>query len=147
MADGAVAARLRRLEDADEIRLLLASYGECLDRRDFVAYSELFAEDGELVAPLGEARGREAIRALLERRIGSDPPEQASVHLIASPLVRIDGDRATSKVIWAYVTGGDDGYPLLLQLGFYDDVLVREDGRWRFARRVISRELGFSPLE
>ena len=67
------------------------------------------------------------------------------VHLNGNPAVTLDGDRATSVVIWSYITHDDDGFPLLLQLGHYYDDLVREDGAWRFQRRRITRDLGFSP--
>ena len=69
------------------------------------------------------------------------------MHLNGNPAVSLDGDRATSVVIWSYVTHDDDGFPLLLQLGHYYDELVREDGAWRFQRRRITRDLGFSPLD
>ena len=36
---------------------------------------------------------------------------------------------------------------MILQLGHYRDDLEREDGVWRFRRRNISRDLGYSPLD
>jgi hypothetical protein len=41
-----VEARLQRLEDMEEIRLLLLDYGRLLDARDLAAYSRLFAKYG-----------------------------------------------------------------------------------------------------
>jgi hypothetical protein len=147
--DTSLEARLRRLEDVEEIRALLLEYGRRLDAADFVGYSELFTKDGELDAQLGSATGRAAIVALLEQRLGSQPerPRPPAVHLNGNPAVTLDGDRATSVVIWSYITHDDDGFPLLLQLGHYYDDLVREDGAWRFQRRRITRDLGFSPLD
>ena len=141
--------RLRRLEDVEEIRALLLEYARRLDAADYIGYSELFAVEGELDAQLGQARGRAAIVALLEHRLGLQPdqPRPGAVHLNGSPAVTLDGDRATSVVIWAYVTHDEEGFPLLLQLGHYYDELVREDGQWRFQRRRITRDLGFSPLD
>jgi uncharacterized protein (TIGR02246 family) len=148
-ADVELEARLRRLEDVEEIRTLLLEYARCLDAGDYAGYAELFTEDGVLDAQLGQAKGRDAIRALLEERLGStaDRLRPVAFHLIASPVVEVDGDSATSTVIWAYITHDDDGFPLLLQLGHYRDELAREAGRWRFRRREISRDLGFSPLD
>ena len=39
-------ARIKRLEDIQEIQTLLLNYGRNLDARDFKAYSLLFARDG-----------------------------------------------------------------------------------------------------
>jgi uncharacterized protein (TIGR02246 family) len=140
--------RLQRLEDLEEIRRLLEEYARCLDAGDHAAYAELFTEDGELHAQLGQAKGRQAIRDLLDARLkGEARPARTAFHQIGNATIEVDGDRATSRVLWAYVTHDDGNYPLILQVGHYDDVLVREDGRWRFERRTITRDFGFSPLD
>ena len=148
--DGALEARLRRLEDLEEIRQLLLEYARRLDAADYEGYAALFTADGELDAQLGHAVGREAIVELLERRLGSGPQRtvtKTAFHLVGMPDIQLDGDTAASVVIWAYITHDDDGFPLVLQLGHYRDTLAREDGVWRFRRRRISRDLGFSPLD
>jgi uncharacterized protein (TIGR02246 family) len=127
-------ARLRRLEDLEEIRQLFVDYGHHLDKGDFAAYSQLFAADSEvLLGPMGRARGPEAIRALMEKALAGRAGD--SYHLIANPIVQLDGDGARSEVTWAVVTRRDDGSPALTMLGRHRDVLVRERGRWRFKRR------------
>ena len=148
-AEDTLEARLRRLEDVEEIRQLLLEYARRLDAADFRGYAELFTADGELNAQLGQATGREAIVELLQDRLGTNPdrPRKAAFHLVGNPDIQVDGDAATSTVLWAYVTHDTEGFPLLLQLGHYRDTLAREDGAWRFRRRDISRDLGFSPLE
>lgn len=146
--DDALDRRLRRLEDLEEIRLLLERYAAFLDAADFAGYASLFARDGELVAPLGGARGPAAIQELLERSIGPTlATKRTAFHWLGGPAIAVDGDRATSRVLWAYLTHDDAGAPTLLQSGHYDDELVREDGRWCFARRAITRDFGVSPLE
>jgi hypothetical protein len=143
-------ARLRRLEDIEEIRQLLLEYARRLDTADYVGYAALFTADGELDAQLGSAKGRAAIVELLESRLGSGADRtvrKTAFHLVGNPDIQLDGDDATSVVIWAYVTHDDEGFPMILQLGHYRDTLAREDGAWRFRRREISRDLGFSPLD
>jgi uncharacterized protein (TIGR02246 family) len=144
-----VEARLRELEDREEIRLLLTTYARHLDAGDYAAYSHLFAQEGELVARLGSAKGPAAIRELLERTIGdgSRAGGRPAFHVLANPLIAVDGDRATASTIWMYVTHDDEGYPFTLQLGHYEDMLTREHGSWRFLRREISRDLGYAPYE
>jgi uncharacterized protein (TIGR02246 family) len=126
--------RLRRLEDITEIHQLFVDYGLALDAGDFDAYADLFAEDGEvLLGPMGRATGRENIKALmagtLSGRAGS------SFHIISSPQVRLDGDTATSQVMWSVVTADETGKAAMTMIGRHRDDLVREHGRWKIARR------------
>lgn len=126
--------RLQVLEDRDAIHQLFVDYGRHLDRGDVEAYADLFAADGEvLLGPMGRAKGREEIRALMGRvlagRTGS------SYHIVSSPVVVLDGDRATSEVMWTVVQRLPDGQPRLSMLGRHVDDLVREEGGWRIARR------------
>jgi hypothetical protein len=130
--EGDQAARLRRLEDLEEIRQLFIDYGLLLDRGDYGAYAHLFAEEGELLlGPMGRARGRREIEAMMAR-IGSPG---TSLHLITSPIVTLDGDRATARVMWTVINRAEDGNPLVGMVGHHEDDLVREAGRWRFQRR------------
>jgi uncharacterized protein (TIGR02246 family) len=127
-------ARLARLEDLEEIRQLFVDYGRHLDAGDLDAYTALYAEEGEvLLGPVGRAKGRAAIRALMapvvERTRGD------SFHLITAPVIELDGDRARSNVQWTALTRGADGRPVMTMFGHHEDELVREHGRWRIARR------------
>jgi uncharacterized protein (TIGR02246 family) len=131
---GDVEDRLRRLEDLIEIQQLFVNYGHCLDRGDFAAYAQLFAEDGEfLMGPVGCAHGREEIEAVMARTFGSGVG--SLVHLITNPVIDLEGDRATSDVMWTVVSRGTDGQPVLSMVGRHKDDLVREGGRWLFHRR------------
>src|ERR1700758_2289524 len=71
--DKSLAARVQRLEDEEEIRMLLVDYGRSLDARDFVKYSSLFAKDGEWSGGFGSAKGPAAIKAMMDKEIGSTP--------------------------------------------------------------------------
>ena len=127
-------SRLRRLEDLAEIHQLFVDYGHHLDHGDFAAYADLFAADGEvLLGPIGRATGRDEIRDLMERTLGG--AAGSSFHVISNPVVVLDGDTATTDVMWTVVNRGADGSPVLSMIGRHRDQLVREDGRWRFKRR------------
>jgi hypothetical protein len=128
-------ARLRRAEDILEIQQLFIDYGALLDAGRFEEYSTLFARDGELdLGPIGRATGPDAIRKMMEENVGSSA--MGSVHLISSPRIELDGDIASSEVMWTVINQGDDGRPVVGMVGLHRDRLVREDGRWRFAKRV-----------
>jgi hypothetical protein len=124
-------ARLRRLEDLEEIRQLFVDYGYLLDLGDYAAYAQLFAEDGELLlGPLGRAKGRQEIESMMARVGGA-----GSLHLITSPIVTLDGDLAVARVMWTVINRAEDGTPFVGMVGHHEDELVREAGRWRFRRR------------
>lgn len=150
-AEGDAEARLRRLEDLEQIRQLFVEYKMVLDKQDFAAYGALFAADGEFIATpqqgLQQAKGPAAIQALVEAMpgslLGSEPG--ADFHVVVNPLIELDAadpDRAQAQVTWLYVVKGEDGAPALCKLGHYDDQLIREAGRWRFLRREAPTDIG-----
>jgi ketosteroid isomerase-like protein len=144
--DTAVPIEMARLIDelrsAEEIRNLLVRYGLFLDQKDFDGYVSLFTEDGVLDAPLGMATGPENIRALLGNVLG---PINPGFHIYANPLIEVDGDHATSMSRFSYVQAIDGQLPELRLVGHYDDVLRRDGGRWKFARRTITIDAGRAP--
>jgi ketosteroid isomerase-like protein len=133
--DRALTARIQRLEDIEEIRTVLLNYGRYLDARDFGAYSRLFAKDGEWVGGFGSVVGPAAIQAFMEKNIPG-PNKGNTYHLLSNFVVDVHGDAATAWSRWAFVTPGADGKPVIAQGGHYDDTFVRENGHWKFQRRV-----------
>jgi uncharacterized protein (TIGR02246 family) len=132
--DDALAQRVQRLEDLMAIQQLFIDYGRHLDAGDLDAYASLFAEDGEvLLGPLGRAKGRTAIRELMMRALGGR--QGGSYHIISSPQVVLDGDRATATVMWTVIARTAQGDPALTMVGHHVDVLRREPEGWRFVRR------------
>lgn len=129
-----VARRLQRLEDLMAIQQLFIDYGRYLDAGDFDAYASLFCEDGEvLLGPLGRAQGRSAIKDLMTRTLTGR--QGSSYHIISSPQVVLDGDRATATVMWTVIARTAEGGAALAMVGHHEDVLRRERDGWRFARR------------
>jgi ketosteroid isomerase-like protein len=131
-------ARVKRLEDRAEIERLLMLYGKALDDRDFAAYSQLFAEDGEWTGSTGTFKGRAQIKAAMETAF---PPASAasatpaSFHLLTNAIIEVDGDRATALSKWTFVRIVDLK-PVIALAGSYQDTLIRENGHWKFQRRV-----------
>jgi uncharacterized protein (TIGR02246 family) len=135
-----VEARLQALEDREAIRSLLMEYRRALDEKDFEAYAELFGDDGEFVADAIEpARGREAILAMLADLQADGALTEAAGddrHLVSNVQIALDGDRATVRSTWVYLTREADGAPKLTLVGHYDDDVRRTAAGWRFARRA-----------
>jgi uncharacterized protein (TIGR02246 family) len=135
----AVGARLRALEDREEIRLLLLDYGRHLDSREFKAYASLFAADGEWVGGFGTVKGPAAIQAFMEKNLGTAPNRAGNYHLLSNFVITVQGDTATAWSRWAFIVPEANG-ARVAQAGRYDDTLVRENGRWKFKKRVASND-------
>src|SRR5207237_2731571 len=97
---------------------------------------------------LGSARGPAEIEALLLRTLEVYPDDATrTYHLVANPVIEVDGDRATAESMWCFLTRDADDEPVLSMVGHYVDELVREDGQWRFRRRIAYRDIPYTPLE
>ena len=142
-------ARLQELEDREQIRQIFVDYAKYLDAGDHAGYASLFSDDGVLKAQLGEAVGPAAIEEVLDKSLGPQVrghlPE--AIHVMNNQRIAIDGDTATTVVVWFYLTSDDDGVPIVLQSGRYRDDLVRDNGKWKIKRHDISRVMGRSPLD
>ena len=136
---GSVEARLRLMEDKEQIAQLLIDYGRHLDSRDLAAYAALFALDGEWVGGFGTINGRANIQAFMEKSLGTGPNRAGSYHIMSNFAIMVTGDTATAWSRWTFVTPGERG-ATIAQAGRYDDTFVRENGAWKFKRRVASND-------
>lgn len=135
--------RLRLLEDKEEIRELLLEYGRALDGRDTKAYSELFAADGEWSGGIGQASTPAGIKKMLDGLFANATGKFPKAHhIMANFDIDLDGDTATARSRWMWVAGDGEGKPKVVRAGFYEDSLVRENGRWKFRKRRAVTELG-----
>jgi hypothetical protein len=126
-----VEERLKILEDIEAIKRLKHEYCFALDRRDWSSVAELFAREGVVdYGPIGNAKGRKAIRKLFVERISRSFTFFA--HMAHNPIIDVKGDRATGK--W-YFDIPSTVAPRRARwiAGWYEDEYIREDGDWRFA--------------
>lgn len=135
-------AEAQRNEVADRaaIHALMVEYGTTLDSRDFDGFARLFGDDGVYVAGNGsETRGPAAadlLRTLFEAN--AQGFRQPNFHLFFNEVVTFEGpDRARANSMSLFMVPGPDGRPVAAMSARYEDELVREDDRWRFARRVV----------
>lgn len=140
-------ARVRRLEDLEQIRRLLLDYRRHLDGKEFRAYAALFASDGEFIAgQRGEirAKGPEAIFALVDGMRGTLLTDAGGddVHVAVNEVIELDGDRATVSSTWVYLIRAEGDTPEVSKVGHYEDVVTRADGGWRFLRREAPMDIG-----
>lgn len=131
--------RVARVLDELEIRNLIARVAQLADHGDAEEYASLFTEDAAWEFPGGPRRGRADIlagaRERRQQRVTG--PGSATRHLIATLAVRVED--ATTATADSYFQFWRDTAtsPTLFNMGHYHDVLRREDGAWRVARREI----------
>lgn len=112
-----------------------ARYGQLVDDRRFEDLGTLFCEDAVWQAEPFRHEGRAAIVAGFEE---IEPPRPGMVrHLTFSPVIEADGDEVHAWADAIALQVAAPGEPsAIVAVGRYHDVLRREDGRWRFARRL-----------
>jgi hypothetical protein len=128
-----------------EILRTLHAFGHAIDHGPEEVWVDCFTVDGVF-----EVRRRTGNlpsfvvtgRAELQRFAAghSRAPEVWRKHMLAEPLIEVDGDTATSL---AYLFGLEDhdGQPTLGVFGRYRDRLQRcSDGRWRLRERIAETE-------
>src|SRR5262245_49831650 len=135
--DDSVAARLKVFEDEAEIESVLLDYVSYHDSRDFTGYTSLFAKDGQWIGGFGTVPAAD-IKAFMEKAMGTQNTAK-NYHLLSNFVITVKGDTATAWSRWAFVVPGQQG-AAIAQAGRYDDELVRENGHWKFKKRVASND-------
>lgn len=118
-------------ENYFEIRNLYARYAFTFDRGEGDAWAELFVPDGKMIMGAQELAGRAELGAFVEERYERFPNMR---HYTTNVELEADGDGVRGR---AYVLVlRIEGETLQLRtMGEYEDELVHDGERWRFAVR------------
>jgi ketosteroid isomerase-like protein len=137
--------RIRRLEDAEAVCLLMARYHQACDgwdgtgtHKDPEAIAALFTEDGvwDVTARQPPPTGHEQIAALAEE-LRSIP---WIVHFVVNPIVKVDGDAATGEFKGLLRVRLDESAPRVWAMGIYRVMARRTADGWLF------RSLAWEPM-
>jgi metal-dependent HD superfamily phosphatase/phosphodiesterase len=121
-------ARIRRLEDTDEIRQLVSRYSLALDSRDVDQLASLFVSD---VQTHDGGIGRKALAAWFDPVLR---PYRTTFHLVGNHVIEFSDD--DHAVGWVYCRPEHEVGDLWVVMPvIYDDRYEREDGRWYFKSR------------
>ena len=133
-------------DDRLALRELAERYALGVDQRRAADVAALFAVDGVLVVPhtpTGNPAPIERVgRERIERAMGSIARYERTLHAIVGHVVdagdEADGATGVVSCIAHHVLRGEDGtLSALVWAMHYADTYVREDGAWRFGRRVL----------
>jgi ketosteroid isomerase-like protein len=122
--------------DVVAIHRVYAAYNHGFDFGTPEDFAAVWVEDGELESPLGSSRGHEK---LLKGMRWSRENMVGMRHGTMNVLVDGDGDTAEGTCYLLVYQAREGGVSLLLS-GRYDDVLRKDDGQWRFVRRVMTSD-------
>lgn len=122
------------LADKEAIRELLSNYCFGIDRGSPDAVAELFVEDGIWDGPMGRCESRRALHEFMTRA-GIGGGQGRVRHLTLNEVISVTGNMATAR---SYVVGlnAGDAPPSITFAGFYEDRLVKVEGRWLFKERL-----------
>ena len=130
----ALSRRVQALEDIAAIERLKAAYCDGCDRdHDPDSVVPLFTPDGVWSAVgFYDLCGRAEIHAHFVK-INRENKLQRTMHMIANPSIKVDGDKATGewRYMMAYSSPSKEGTTKYYRIiGRYRDDFVRIDGQW-----------------
>jgi hypothetical protein len=124
----------RELSDRFEIQDLIARYSQLLDLQDWDALDALFTDDCVLdYTATGAIKGSWPEHKAYD--IAILPSFRGTQHLMGLPIIRLDGDTATSRTICFNPMVVDSKKVFFVGL-WYNDALVRSAAGWQFQSRV-----------
>jgi len=135
-------AQLAEARAQSAIRDLMHAYGRLLDARDFDGFAKLWTDDAVYIGGPGSDRlvGGPAIAGFLRDIITSNPSGvgEPNFHVFFNEEISVAGEQARGTSMSAFVTPRATGAPAMVMLARYEDEFVRQDGTWKFRRRVVS---------
>ncbi|HEY9034711.1 MAG TPA: nuclear transport factor 2 family protein [Pseudomonadales bacterium] len=139
---------LQQLSDRLEIEDLVAEYADAIDSQQFDRLDQVFTEDAWIdYSAMGGAVGHyPEVKAFLQQTL---PVFSATQHMIANYLIRLDGDRASGRIMCfnPMQLSAAEGQPALpvffVGLWYIDDYRRTGDG-WRICRRVEQKSYSFN---
>ena len=132
-----IITRLEKLESKEEIRDLVSNYAEACDQQDLESLGHLFTLDAEFDSPNGmlKSKGRQNILDMYLEVFKSRGPSFHWTHDVRVKMDPEQKDLATGTV-YSHAETTRDGIASLAAMR-YDDHYAKEEGAWKFSKRVI----------
>jgi ketosteroid isomerase-like protein len=138
-APSSLEQRIQKLEDEAAVSRIINQYAELLTKRDFDGYAGLFAKEGVWENRGTVKKGAEEIKGLLVGMFGQPAPgyvNMSNYMLVSNILVNVDGDHATANSRQTSISRSQDGTPVVVLGGRYEDEFIRENGEWKILHRI-----------
>jgi ketosteroid isomerase-like protein len=131
----ALEERVRLLEDQLAIQRLINGWGPAVDTGNSEAAASLFTDDCILESDLSYLVSPAAIAAMVLGEGHQSLIRDGSAHIAASPIVNVEGDRATAIGYTRVYRHTPDGYEVWRVSANHWE-FRRTPGGWRVARRT-----------
>jgi uncharacterized protein (TIGR02246 family) len=132
------------IEDRLAINDLFVRYTTALDAGDVETVVGCFTEDAVLESPaIGIIGGHEAVRAFASRFAALRKDGTQFRHMISNLAAEVQDQRARATC-YLLVLITRDGNSRQLPPGRYECELVKDDGQWRFRRRVVFHDHAYT---
>lgn len=127
--------RIKRLEDREAIRTLVARYGLVVDNRDMDTLATMFTADVSFGSGDDKVEGRDAVLDIYYTRLGDTGPTN---HFTHDHVIWFDGSEDEAMgIVNSHVELVREGEPMLIAMR-YEDTYRRDKNSWRFAERNTS---------
>ena len=141
-----MALSLQEISDRFEIQDLIVDYADAIDQCDIDRLDDIFTADAfiDYSAMGGEVGDLEKIKAFLKAAL---PIFKNTQHLISNYQIKVDGDKATGKIMCFNPMELDDvnsGNPVMFLGLWYIDEYVRSADGWRIKSRVEEKSYQFN---
>lgn len=118
-------------DDKFEIQTLAQRYADAVNRHDAEDWGATWAKNGEWHIGSEPVVGRDNIVETWKGMMAGFP---FAAFLVQPSIAQVDGDRGTSRSYVQETLQMTDGTAFRV-IGCYNDVVVREDGAWKFQER------------
>jgi uncharacterized protein (TIGR02246 family) len=137
----ALRAEVAAAEAQNSIRSLMHAYGRLIDARDFDSFAKLWTDDAVYVGGPGSDTlvGGTAIADFLRKIITANPSGvgEPNFHVFFNEEIEVTGEHARATSMSTFVSPNASGAPTMVILARYEDEFVRQNGTWKFQRRVV----------
>ena len=135
-------------QDYAEIQNLYAYYNMCSDAGDADGYAACFTDDGVLCIENFDmtVKGRDNLCAFKQQDKARRGDKYRRHWNSGLYLERLDGDTIRGRCYLHAYNGEPGKLPALADVGVYEDTLVKVEGEWKFANRIITMDASsFTP--
>ncbi len=135
-------------QDYADIQNLYAYYNLCTDAGDAEGYAACFTRDGELSVPAldMQVKGHDNLRTFKLREKAQRGGRYRRHWNSGLYLEPIDAHTIRGRCYLHAYNGEPQHHPELADVGVYEDTLIKEDGEWRFAKRIVTMDASrFTP--
>lgn len=125
-----------------EIRQQIYNYARGIDRQDRELLAQVFHSDATVEGTEFKGTAVEWVKSALS----PGPPNHTTSHQMASSLIKVEGDRASSETYFeAWLHTEPDGNSAITNVvrARYGDRWAKRNGRWAMTSRTIIRDIRF----